>query len=68
MESRELEGFSVKLKNTRFGLLLYELDLDLYCMSYGDQRNSFHLRARWATQKTSSNIFLENIIKLCHVK
>jgi hypothetical protein len=40
----------VKLKNTRFGL---------YCRSYGDQRNSFHLRAVRATQKTSSNIFLK---------
>jgi hypothetical protein len=68
MVSRELEGLSVKLKNTRFGLLLYELDLDLYCMSYGDQRNSFHLRARWATQKTSSNIFLKNKRKLCYVR
>jgi hypothetical protein len=35
-------------------------DLDLYCRSYGDQRNSFHLKAMRATQKTSSNIFLEN--------
>jgi hypothetical protein len=32
--------------------------LDLYCRSYGDQKNSFHLRAVWAAQKTSSNIFL----------
>jgi hypothetical protein len=23
----------------------YMQDLDLYCRSYGDQRNSFHLRA-----------------------
>jgi hypothetical protein len=43
-------------------------DLDLYCRSYGAQRNSFHLRARRATQKTSLNIFLENKRKLCHVR
>jgi hypothetical protein len=35
-------------------------DLDLYFRSYGDQRNSFHLRAVRAAQKTSSNSFLEN--------
>jgi hypothetical protein len=35
-------------------------DLDLYCRSYGDQRNSFYLRAVQAEQKTSSNIFLKN--------
>jgi hypothetical protein len=35
-------------------------DLDLYCRSYGDQRNSFHLRAMRAARKTSSNIFLKN--------
>jgi hypothetical protein len=35
----------------------YIHDLDLYCRSYGEQRNSFHLRAGRATQKTSSNIF-----------
>jgi hypothetical protein len=29
----------------------YIQDLDLYCRSYGDQRNSFHLRAGQATQK-----------------
>jgi hypothetical protein len=34
--------------------------LDLYCRSYGDQRNSFHLRAGRAIHKTSSNILLEN--------
>jgi hypothetical protein len=34
-------------------------DLDLYCRSYGDQRNSFHLRAVRATQNNSSNIFLK---------
>jgi hypothetical protein len=28
----------------------------------------FHLRAVWAMQKTSSNIFLKNKIKLCHVR
>jgi hypothetical protein len=33
MVSRELEGLSGKLKNARFGP-----------RSYGDQRNSFHLR------------------------
>jgi hypothetical protein len=38
----------------------YIQDLDLFCRSYGDQRNSFHLRVEWATQKNSSNIFLEN--------
>jgi hypothetical protein len=42
--------------------------LDPYYRSYGDQRNSFHLRAVWAAQKTSSNIFLKNKNKLCHVK
>jgi hypothetical protein len=39
-------------------------DLDLYCRSYGDQRNSFHLKAMWATQKTSSIVFLEKKRKL----
>jgi hypothetical protein len=39
--------------------------LDLYCRSYGDQRNPFHLRAGQATQKTSSNIFLEKKLKNC---
>jgi hypothetical protein len=34
-------------------------DLDLYCRSYGDQKNSFHLRVVWAIQKTSSNNFLK---------
>jgi hypothetical protein len=57
--NRELEGLFVKLKNTR---------LDLYCRIYSDKRNSFHLRARRAAQKTSSNIFLENKRKLCHVR
>jgi hypothetical protein len=38
--------------------------LDLYCRSYGDQRN-FHLKARRAIQKTSSIIFLENLLKKC---
>jgi hypothetical protein len=57
MVSRELEGLSVKLKNTRFGP---------YCRSYDDQRNYFHLRAMQATQKSSSNIFLKNKRKLCH--
>jgi hypothetical protein len=32
-------------------------DLDLYCRRYGEQKNSFHLRAVRAVQKTSSNIF-----------
>jgi hypothetical protein len=37
--------------------------------SYGDQRKgSFHLRAVWAAQKTSSNIILKNKIKLCLVR
>jgi hypothetical protein len=57
MVSRDLEGLSVKLKNAR---------LDLYCRSYGDQRNFFHLRVVWAVQKTSSNIFLKKKKKLCH--
>jgi hypothetical protein len=35
-------------------------DLDLYFRSYGDQRNSFHLRGVRGAQKTSSNIFLKN--------
>jgi hypothetical protein len=35
----------------------YTQDLDVYCRSYGDQRNSFHLRAGQAVLKTSSNIF-----------
>ena len=44
-------------------------DFDLYCRSYDDQRNSFHLRAQRATQKTwTSNNFLENKRKLCHVR
>ena len=46
----------MKPKNTRFGPLF---------RSYGDQRNSFHLRAMWTTQKTSSNIFLKKKIKNC---
>jgi hypothetical protein len=33
--------------------------LDLYCKSYDDQKNSFHLRAVQTTQKNSSNIFLK---------
>jgi hypothetical protein len=33
--------------------------LDLYCRSYDDQKNSFHLRAVRVAQKTSSNIFLK---------
>jgi hypothetical protein len=36
MVSCEIEGFFVKLR------MQY---LNLYCRSYGDQRNSFHLRA-----------------------
>jgi hypothetical protein len=55
MVNRELKGLSVKLTQ----------DLDLYCRSYGDQRNSFHLKA---IQKSSSNNFLENKRKLCHVR
>jgi hypothetical protein len=38
----------------------YMQDLDLYCRSYGDQRNSFHLRAGRATQKDFFKYFLEN--------
>jgi hypothetical protein len=36
MVGRELEWFSMKLKNARLGPLLY---------SYGNQKNFFHLRA-----------------------
>jgi hypothetical protein len=32
--------------------------LDLYYRSYGNQRNSFHLRTMQVAQKTSLNIFL----------
>jgi hypothetical protein len=46
----------------------YRQDLILYCSSYGDERNSFHLMAGRTTQKTSSNVFLENKRKLCHVR
>jgi hypothetical protein len=46
----------------------YTQDLDLYCRSYGDQKNSFHLKAGQATQKTSSNIFLEIKRKLYHIR
>jgi hypothetical protein len=56
MVGRELEGLFVKQ------------DLDLYFRSYGDQNNSFHLRVVRAAQKTSSNIFLKNKRKLCHVR
>jgi hypothetical protein len=48
MVGMELEGLSVKQNNARFGPL---------CRSYGDQNNSFHLKAFWAAQKTSSNNF-----------
>jgi hypothetical protein len=41
----------MKVKNAR---------LDLYCRSYGDQRNSFHLKAVRVAQKTSSNIIFLN--------
>jgi hypothetical protein len=59
MASRELEGLSMKLKNARFYLI---------CRSYGDKRNSFHLKKQ-KTQKTSSNTFsLENKRKLYHVR
>jgi hypothetical protein len=58
MVGRELEGLSMKLKNARFG----------HCRSYGDQKNSFHLRAIRAAQKTSSNIFLKHKRKLCHAR
>jgi hypothetical protein len=34
--------------------------LDHYCRSYGDQKNSFHLKAFRAAQKTSSNLFLKH--------
>jgi hypothetical protein len=39
-------------------------DLDLYCRSYGDQNNSFHLKAMRAAQKNKSNIFLKIKIKI----
>jgi hypothetical protein len=55
MVGRELEGLSLKLKNARFG-------------PYGNQKNSFHLRAVHATQKTSSDNFLKNKRKLCHIR
>jgi hypothetical protein len=42
----------------------YTQDLDLYYRSYGDKRNSFHLMAMRATQKTSSNIFLKKLKKI----
>jgi hypothetical protein len=43
--------------------------LDLYCRNYGDQKNSFHVRAVWAAQKTPSNIFpKKNKRKLCHIR
>jgi hypothetical protein len=32
-------------------------DLDLYCRTYGDQRNSFHLRAVQAAQKNFFKYF-----------
>jgi hypothetical protein len=57
MVGMELEGLSVKQNNARFGPL---------CRSYGDQNNSFHLKAVWAAQKTSSNNFLKYKRKLCH--
>jgi hypothetical protein len=43
-------------------------DLDLYCRSYGNEKDSFHLRTGRAVQKSSSNIFLENKRELCHVR
>jgi hypothetical protein len=50
------------MRNSKgFPTRYYMQDLDLYCRSYGDQRNSFHLmRVGQAIQETSSNIFLEN--------
>jgi hypothetical protein len=51
MVSRELEGLYVRLKNAR---------LNHHIRSYGNQRNSFYLRAEKAAQKTSSNIFQDN--------
>jgi hypothetical protein len=47
MVSSELEELSVSLRMQ---------DLDLYCRSDGDQKDSFHLRVVHAAQKTSSNI------------
>ena len=43
-----------------FPISHYMQYLELHCRSYGDQRNSFHLRVGWAIKRISSNIFLEN--------
>jgi hypothetical protein len=42
----------------------YTQDLDLYCRSYGDQRNSFHLRVVWAAQK-KIQLFSKKIKENC---
>jgi hypothetical protein len=55
----KFKGLSNKPLHAKLGPLLWEL---------WSSKNSFHLRARHATQNTSSNIFLENKIKLCHVR
>jgi hypothetical protein len=46
----------------------YTQYLDIYCRSYGDQRNSFHLRAWQATSKTSLIKFSENKRELLVVR
>jgi hypothetical protein len=43
-------------------------DLNHHCRNYGDQKNSFYLKAGKATQLSSSNIFQDNKKKLCHVR
>jgi hypothetical protein len=42
--------------------------LDLYCRSYGDQRNSFHLGAIQVAQKTTLNISLLKKREMCHIR
>ena len=42
--------------------------LNLYYRSYGDQRNSFHLRTMQVVQKTSLNIFLLKKRKMCNIR
>jgi hypothetical protein len=57
---RELKGLSMKLKNTRLGTFIVGVMVI--------RRILFHLRAVWAAQKTSSNIFLQIKRKLCHAR
>jgi hypothetical protein len=42
--------------------------LNLYYRSYGDQRNSFHLRTMQVAQKTSLNIFLLKKREMCNIR